>query len=127
MEKERMMMTKLLWVTLKVSDLERSLAFYNGLLHLEVAARFGDEHHQIVMLGEAQGPKVELICEPGASIQNPGNGVSVGLEVEEIDKLVDQCKERGCSVTGPISPNPHIRFFFVQDPDGYTVQLIEQK
>ena len=120
-------MTKLTWVTLKVMDLERSLAFYNGLLGLEVAARFGDEHHPIVMLGEALGPKVELISDPNAGIESPGNGVSIGLEVGEIDKLVDRCRDEGYSVTGPISPVPHIRFFFVRDPDGYTVQLIEQK
>ena len=27
---------------------------------------------------------------------------------------------------GPISPNPHIRFFFVRDPDGYYVEIIEE-
>ena len=42
---------KLNWVTLKVSDLEKSLFFYTKLLNLEVAAKFGDENHKIVMLG----------------------------------------------------------------------------
>ncbi len=115
------------WVTFKVSDLEKSLDFYNGLLKLEIAARFGTEEHQIVMLGKKDEPKVELICEPNTKIENPGNGVSVGLETDKLDKLVDMLKECGQKVIGPISPMPNIRFFFVKDPDGYTIQLVEQK
>jgi lactoylglutathione lyase len=117
---------KLNWVTLRVSDLEKSLTFYNGLLNVGVSARFGDENHQIVMLGEADAAKIELICEPGAKVENPGNGVSIGLEADDLDKLVGELKDRGYRVTGPVSPNPHIRFFFVQDPDGYSVQLVKQ-
>lgn len=117
---------KLNWVTLRVSDLEKSLAFYNGLLNIGVSARFGDENHWIVMLGDADSAKIELICEPGAKVENPGNGVSIGLEADDLDKLVGELKDRGHRVIGPVSPNPHIRFFFVQDPDGYSVQLVKQ-
>ena len=118
---------KLNWVTLRVGDLEKSLAFYHQLLGLSVAARFGDESHQIVMLGEADQAKVELICEPGVNIQSPGNGVSIGLEPQDLDKLVGELTQAGYPVAGPVSPNPHVRFFFVRDPDGYSVQLVEQR
>ncbi len=117
---------KLNWVTLNVSDLDKSLYFYTKMLKLNVSARFGDENHQIVMLGEADGAKIELIFEPNTKRENPGNGVSIGLETDNLDKLIDELNNMGYRVTGPMSPNPHIRFFFVQDPDGYTIQLIEQ-
>ncbi|HBE76529.1 MAG TPA: glyoxalase, partial [Firmicutes bacterium] len=26
---------------------------------------------------------------------------------------------------GPFQPNPHIKFFFVKDPDGFSVQFVE--
>lgn len=118
---------KLNWVTLRVSDLEKSLSFYNKLLNVAVSAKFGDENHQIVMLGEADGAKIELISEPHTKIENPGNGVSIGLEPDNLDTLIGILKDQGHKVSGPVSPNPSIRFFFVQDPDGYTIQLIEQK
>ncbi len=118
---------KLNWVTLRVRDLEKSLAFYHQLLGLSVAARFGDESHQIVMLGEADQAKVELICEPGGTIESPGNGVSIGLEPQDLDKLVGEFAQAGHPGAGPISPTPRGRFFVVQDPDGYSVQLVEQK
>ena len=118
---------KLNWVTLKVSDLEKSLFFYTKLLSLEVAAKFGDENHKIVMLGKADEAKVELIFEPNSEKEIPGNGVSIGLEADHLDQLVSVLNDHGYKASGPISPNPHIRFFFVQDPDGYTIQLVEQK
>ena len=117
---------KLNWITLRVSDLEKSLSFYHQLLQLEVSAAFGDEHHQIVMLGEAGGTKIELIYEPNTNIEHPGHGVSIGLEADHLDRLIGVLQDQGHQVTGPLSPNPHIRFFFVPDPDGYMVQLVEQ-
>lgn len=60
-------------------------------------------------------------------IENPGNGVSIGLEVVDLDRLIDVLKEHGFKATGPISPNPQMRFFLVYDPDGYTVQQFERQ
>ncbi|MDR1536026.1 MAG: VOC family protein [Planctomycetota bacterium] len=118
---------KLDWITLGVSDLEKSLSFYRDLLNLEISARFGDENQRIVFLGEAGGTKIELIFKPNAKVENPGNGVSIGLEADDLDGLVGLLNDKGFKTTGPISPNPRLRFFFVRDPDGYTIQLVEQK
>ncbi|MBU5426406.1 VOC family protein [Tissierella pigra] len=115
---------KLNWVTIYVSNLEKSLYFYTKILGLNVSVKFGDENHQIVMLGEADETKIELIFESNTKIENPGKGVSIGLETDNLENLIEELNNIGYKVTGPISPNPHIRFFFVQDPDGYTIQLI---
>ncbi|MFA5527218.1 MAG: VOC family protein [Peptostreptococcales bacterium] len=118
---------KLNWVTLKITNLEKSLHFYTQLLGLSIAAEFRSSDTQFIMLGEADESKVELIYEPGSIVHNPGNGVSIGLEADHLDQLIDELEENGYKTVGPISPNPKIRFFFVNDPDGYTVQLVEQK
>jgi len=118
---------KLNWVTIHVRDLDKSLFFYTKLLNLDIASRFGSPDHQIVMLGGADEPKVELICEPKAPTEHPGDGVSIGLEADDLDGLIGVLQENGYHAAGPISPNPHIRFFFVKDPDGYTVQLAKQR
>lgn len=115
---------KLSWVTFRVHDLEKSVAFYTQSLGMEVAARFGDENHPIVMLGKDDAAKVELIGEPGTVVESPGSGVSIGLKTENLDALIDALKAEGHSVSGPVSPAPHVRFFFVTDPDGYTIQLM---
>lgn len=118
---------KLNWVTFKVSNLEKNTFFYTELLNLDISTKFGSSEYQIVMLGKADEPKIELIFEPNAKIKNPGNGVSIGLEANNLDQLINVLKEQGYKAAGPISPNPQIRFFLVQDPDGYTIQLVEQK
>jgi lactoylglutathione lyase len=118
---------KMNWVNIRVYDLEKSLFFYNQLLKLEIAERFGNAEREIVMLGKADEAKVELICEPNTKIDNPGNGVAIGLEADDLDQLVGVLEENGYKTVGPISPNPRLRFFLVKDPDGYTVQLVEQK
>lgn len=112
------------WVTIRVSDLEKSVAFYTESLGMEVAARFGSEGNQIVMLGKADEAKVELICDSSDKIDMPGNGVSIGLQSEDLDALVATLKAKGYPVKGPVSPNPQVRFFFVNDPDGYSIQLV---
>ena len=116
----------LVWVTLRVSNLEKSLAFYTDLLGMEVSARFGGEGHRIVMLGNTDNAKVELICDGNTLTDAPGAGVSFGLQTDHLDALTAKLEQAGHTVRGPVSPNPHIRFSFIQDPDGYTVQVVEQ-
>lgn len=118
---------KLNWVTINVCDLKKSLFFYTNLLGLDIAEKFGSPDHQIVMLGKKDETKIELICEPGKKIDNPGNGVSIGLEADGLEQLISVLQENGYKPVGPISPNPRIRFYFVQDPDSYTVQLVKQE
>ncbi len=118
---------KLNWVTIRVRDLEKSVKFYTEALGMEIAAQFGSPDHQIVMLGEKDQPKVELIFEPGKTYGNLGEGVSIGLEIDGLDELVGSLKAKGYPVAGPIAPNPSVRFFFVPDPNGYSIQLVEQK
>jgi len=118
---------KLNWITIHVCDLEKSLYFYCDLLNLEIAAKFGNSDHQIAMLGKKDETKIELIFEPNKKIDNPGNAVSIGLEADNLEQLIDTLKENGYKALGPVSPSPRIRFYFVHDPDGYTVQLVKQE
>ena len=119
---------KFKWTTLRVKNLDTSLDFYCGSLGMRVDSRFGSPDHPIVMLGEADGAKVELISDPAGVSDLPGQGVSIGLIPDDLDGLVAKLKANpSLHVTGPIAPNPSIRFFFVNDPDGYHIQLAEQK
>ena len=90
-------------------------------------ARMGTSEHQVVMLGRDGETKLELIYEPGRRIPaNPGNQISMGYAPDNLDEFMAKVAALGIPAIGPISPSPDIRFFFIKDPDGYTVQLVEQ-
>jgi Predicted enzyme related to lactoylglutathione lyase len=115
------------WVTIHVRDFEKSLKFYHEFLGLEIAQRTGGGGMEMAMLGEKGMPKIELITH-GDGVYAECSGVSVGFEVESIEKAMDYVRENEISILrGPITPNPGISFFFIEDPDGVEVQLVEQR
>ena len=117
---------KFQWTTIQVTNLDNSLKFYKDLLGMKIARVIEGGNHQIVMLGEDDDAKIELIPISTASRENLGNGVSIGIAFKQLDDLVEKIKSQNIPVVGPITPMPGIRFFFVNDPDGYTIQLLDE-
>lgn len=120
---------KFCWVTLSVDNMEQSLEFYRDLLGLPVCSRFrGGEEVEIAMLGESDKPKIELLCNRHNRIANRGTGISIGFEVDSLDEAMAYVKSKSIPIEkGPFSPSPKTRFFFVKDPSGIEVQLVENR
>ena len=120
---------KFCWVTLTVDNFEESLSFYRDLLGLKVCSQFkGGEDVEIAMLGEPDQPKVEILCNRHVKIANRGTGITVGFEVESLDEAMKYVQSKNIPVLkGPFSPNPKTSFFFIKDPNGIEVQLVENK
>ena len=50
------------------------------------------------------------------------------IPVEDLDQAMEHMKEQGVEiVSGPFQPNPNTRFFFIHDPDGVNLEIIEKK
>lgn len=117
---------KFCWCTVGVRDMAASLKFYQEVVGLPVSRRFAaGPGMEICFLGEGE-TKVELVC--GAKHKAPVNaeGISLGFEVKSVDEMIKLVKEKGLAVaSGPFQPNPHIKFFYVNDPDGISVQFVE--
>ncbi len=113
------------WTTIHVSDMQKSLDFYNGLLGLPVQQRMGGPGHDIAMLGPGEGTRLELICTGQPMPAEPGQGVSMGFTPGNLNDLLEKLDAAGVVIPAPMSPNPALRFYFVKDPDGYSVQLVE--
>ena len=116
----------ILWTTYYVNDMEKSLAFYNGILGLPIQERFTapQDGAQIVMLGDDEGARLELISR-GTS-KEPGQGITIGLPFADIEAVGEALSAAGYSPSPVISPFPDVKFRFVNDPDGYQIQLVER-
>jgi len=56
-----------------------------------------------------------------------GNRVTLGFKVESLDEKINFIKEKGIKIiTGPIEPNPSIKYFIIKDPDGVKIQFAQQ-
>lgn len=117
---------KFCWTTITVNNLEESLKFYQEIIGLTINRRFKAEPGiEIVFLGNGE-TKLELISNKTNRKVNIGLDISIGFEVESVDKMIVYLKEKGIEIhSGPFQPNPNIKFFYLLDPNGLKVQLIE--
>lgn len=114
------------WCTVYVSNMEESLWFYQEIVGLSIDRRYkGGAGVDIVFLGDGE-TKVELICDASHKASGNFEGISMGFEVKSLNEKMEYVKEKGVDINGgPFQPNSHVKFFFVKDPNGLTIQFVE--
>ena len=126
---------RILHTMLRVGDLDRSLKFYTEVLGMRLLRRndYPDGKFTLAFIGytdESEGAVIELTHNWGVESYEIGTGYGhVALEVDDAYKACDEIKARGGVVTREAGPMKHgtTVIAFVQDPDGYKVELIERK
>jgi lactoylglutathione lyase len=111
-----------------VEDMEASLKFYRDIVGLKENRRFNaGPGVQIAFLGDGE-TEIELMTPAQPRKVNLGTDISLGFEVASVDEMMAGLKEKGVAVhSGPFSPNPHITFFYVLDPNGLRIQFVENR
>ncbi|MDO5784543.1 MAG: VOC family protein [Eubacteriales bacterium] len=112
-------------LALRVSDLEKSIRFYETLTQLKVAERFVSDPGEVAYLHNAAGETmIELIAMPGG--QNfEGKGLFLCFGTDALDAAHARAVEAGMNPSDIRQPEPTARYFYVYDPDGLSVQLRE--
>lgn len=126
---------RILHTMLRVGDLERSLAFYTGVLGMTLLRRhdYPEGKFTLAFVGygpEAEQAALELTHNWGTDRYELGTGYGhVALEVDDAYAACAEIKARGGVVTREAGPMKHgtTVIAFVQDPDGYKVELIQKK
>ena len=111
-------------LTLMVADMDRAVEFYTQKLGLELKVRYGNEWAEVaapgVMLGlhQARGPIARA---------DPNIGISIGLEVDDIEAAVEELKGKGIAFPSSIRETNDLRQASFEDPDGTSLYLAEIK
>jgi len=127
---------RLLHAMIRVRDLDRSIAFYCDLLGMKVLRRkdYPDGKFTNTFIGygdEKDHAVIELTYNWGR--EEPyelGTGFGhLAVGVPGIYRACDRLKDAGAKITRPPGPMKHgtTVIAFIEDPDGYKIELIERK
>lgn len=116
-----------LWCTAHVKNLQESIDFYETYVGIKVTRRFDSgQGMEIAFLGDGE-TQLELIASVHDGDLQGTDQISIGFSVESLDKKIDELAQGGIELyREPVQPNPHIRFCYVKDPNGISVQFVEQ-
>lgn len=126
-------MAKVIHAMIRVLDLDRSIDFYDKAFGLSVAERFDFDEFALVYLRNPENDfEIELTYNKGqAEAYTHGTGYGhVAVCVENLgsehQRLTDLGYEPNDIKEFFRDDSLMARFFFVQDPDGYKIEVLER-
>jgi lactoylglutathione lyase len=126
---------RILHTMLRVGDLDRSIDFYTNLLGMRVLRTTDrpEQKYKLAFVGygdERDHAVLELTYNYGVDRYALGDAYGhVAIAVPDAAAMCAAVKAKGGTVTreaGPVKGGTTV-IAFVQDPDGYKIELIEQK
>lgn len=126
---------RILHTMLRVSDLDRSLAFYTEVVGMKTLRRkdFPDGRFTLAFVGyasESEQAAIELTHNWDTSRYELGDAFGhIALEVPDAAAACAEIRKRGGNIVREAGPMKHgtTVIAFVEDPDGYKIELIEKK
>ena len=126
---------RILHTMLRVGDLERSIAFYRDVLGMQLISRkdYPEGKFTLAFVGYGKNPST-----PSSSSRTTGTPKSyelgnayghIALGVDDIYGVAERIRAAGGKITREPGPMKHgtTVIAFVQDPDGYKIELIDEK
>ena len=125
----------LLHTMLRVGDLQRSIDFYTNVIGMDLlrTTERPEQKYTLAFVGFGGGNKngeaeIELTWNHGVSEYDLGTAYGhVALGVDDVAETCARIRKAGGRITrepGPVKGGDSV-IAFVEDPDGYKVELIE--
>lgn len=125
------MVTKFLHVRYRVTDLERTVNFYKNVLGLvETRRQKSPRGSELVFLKAPQGGELLEICHyPGSGPVIVGPDLThIAFAVEDLEKFAKHAAAQGHPLSdGPTTTSTGSVIAFLDAPEGYEVELIQEK
>lgn len=126
---------RMLHTMLRVTDLDRSLAFYTEVMGMTLLRKNDYPSGEFTLAFLGYGPEethtvLELTHNWGTSSYTLGDAYGhIALGVEDIYETCERIRAAGGKVVREPGPMKHgtTVIAFIEDPDGYKVELIEQR
>ncbi len=126
---------RLLHTMLRVGNLEQSIEFYTRVLGMKLLRQkdYPDGKFTLAFVGygdEADHTVIELTHNWDTHSYDLGAGYGhIAIEVDDVYAAVEELQNRGGKVIRPAGPMNAGKTIiaFVEDPDGYQVELIGKK
>jgi lactoylglutathione lyase len=124
---------RMLHTMLRVGDMDRSVKFYTEVMGMKLLRTTDrpDQKYTLAFVGydtEDKQAVIELTYNYGTDKYDLGSAFGhTAFEVDDVYKTCEQVKAKGGNVTreaGPVKGGNTV-IAFVQDPDGYKIELIQ--
>jgi lactoylglutathione lyase len=125
---------RMLHTMLRVGDMQRSLQFYIDVMGMTLLReeQYPEAEFSLAFVGygdEESNSVIELTYNWGTDNYDLGNGFGhIAIAVPDAVAACEQIKQRGGKVIREAGPMMHgtIVLAFIEDPDGYKIELIER-
>ena len=125
---------RLLHTMLRVTDLDRSLSFYQDVLDMTLFRKmdFPDGRFTLAFVGygeEKSNTVLELTHNWDTNEYEIGNAYGhIAIGVDDVYKACDRIRDAGGSIVREPGPMAHgtTVLAFVKDPDGYMIELLSR-
>lgn len=126
---------RLLHTMLRVGDLQRSIEFYTNVLGMKLlrTSENTEYKYSLAFVGygeESETAVIELTYNWGVDKYDLGSAYGhIALSVDNVAEACERIRQNGGNVTreaGPVKGGTTV-IAFVEDPDGYKIELIEEK
>lgn len=125
---------RLLHTMLRVTDLDKSIAFYTEMLGMRLLRRqdYPEGRFTLAFVGyqdEREGAVIELTHNWDTDTYDHGNAFGhIAVAVPDVYAACEAIRTRGGRVVREAGPMKHgsTVIAFVEDPDGYRIELIQR-
>lgn len=126
---------RILHSMLRVGDLDRSIKFYTEILNMKLLRRkdYPEGKFTLAFLGygdESENAAIELTYNWDVNSYDLGDAYGhIAIEVDDVYQAANKIKQQGGTILrepGPMNAGTTI-LSFVEDPDGYQIELLGPK